>query len=141
MAKKETTAKAAGKSAAAIPTPERGAKTKAVKEYLTAHKRAKPREVVAALQEQGIDVSSGMVSIIKAKLKVRKAKRRAQGAAGAGGGEHGQLQTAAAAIRPADKATGLDAALTLYKAAVTAGGDVSTGKVRQAFLSLVELLG
>lgn len=117
---------------AQAPTLERGAKTKAVKEYLSAHRKARPKDVVAALKEQGIDVLPNMVSIIKAKSKVRKAKRQATEANGG--------QPAGSTIRPRDKAAGLDAALLLYKAAASSQ-DVSGGKVRQAFLSLVELLG
>lgn len=111
------------------PAPERGAKTKAVKEYFAAHKKAGPKEVVAALKEQGIDVSPNLVSIIKAKSKVRKAKRQAKES----GGE-------AAPARIQNKAAGLEAALTLYKAASSTSSG-SSGNVRQAFLDLVEILG
>lgn len=114
------------------PSPERGAKTRAVKEYLAAHRKAKPKEIVAALKEQGIEVSSHLVSLIKAKSKVRKATRQAKEAAA----DHTPTAVAKGA-----KAAGLDAALTLYKAASTAHGDVSSSKIRQAFLSLVEILG
>lgn len=114
------------------PTLERGAKTKAVKEYLAGHRKAGPKEVVAALKEQGIDVSPNMVSIIKARSEVRKAKRRA--------GASDAAESATAPISPSVKAAGLDAALVLYKAAASSH-DVSGGKVRQALLSLVDLLG
>lgn len=115
------------------PAPERGAKTKAVKDYFATHKKAGPKEVVAALKEQGIDVSPNMVSIIKAKSKVRKAKRQAKEAAA----DH-----TSSAVAKGAKAAGLDAALTLYKAAASSSnGGPSTGKIRQAFLNLVELLG
>lgn len=126
----------------AAPALERGAKTKAIKEYIGAHKKAKPKEVVAALKEQGIDVSPNMVSIIRARLKVRSARRRARGAgtsADTGAAGEGGPQ-AESRIRSADKAAGLEAALTLYKAAASSR-DVSNDKVRKAFLSLVELLG
>ncbi len=112
-------------SATAVSEQPRGAKSAAVRDYLTAHKNAMPKEVVAALKEQNIIVSPNMVSILKAKMKVRGAKRQARSEAASGGGSTGN-------------AAGLDAALTLYKAAAANG---KSGKVRQAFLTLVELLG
>src|SRR5262245_3560687 len=81
---------------------ERGAKTKAVKAYLSEHRKAMPKEVVAALAQQGITISPNMVSIIKAKSKVGRAKHKASQAAAAG------------MPSPGGNAAGLDAALTLY---------------------------
>jgi len=105
-------------------------KSAAIRDYLGAHRDAKPKEVVAALKEQGIDVSPNVVSIVKAKLKVKSARRGAKKA------------TASQEAGAADKtkqAGGLDAALALYKAAQ--GQDVPPPRVRQAFLTLVEMLG
>ena len=111
--------------------PERGTKTAAIKGYLSTHKKAMPKEVVAALKEQGVEVSPNMVSIVRAKSKIKKAKRRAKQATAA---------HAATAGAQSDNAAGLDSVLTLYKAA-RGQGNVPAVKVRQAFLSLVELLG
>lgn len=109
-------------------TLERGAKTRAVRQYLKDNKGAMPKAVVAALAEQGISVSPNMVSITKAKMGIRRAKRRVKQAANEG----------TAAPSQANKAAGLEAALTLYKAAREHG---TSTKVRQAFLALVEILG
>jgi len=47
------------------PELERGARSKAVRAFLKAHPSASPAKVVAALQEQGLQVSLGLVSVIK----------------------------------------------------------------------------
>jgi hypothetical protein len=47
------------------PTLERGARSKAVREFLVTNRKASPKVVVAALKEQGIDVSPGLVMVIK----------------------------------------------------------------------------
>ena len=54
----------------------RGAKSQAVRDYLTANKDAGPSAVVAALKEQGLSVSIAMVSGIKAKMGLSKKRRR-----------------------------------------------------------------
>ena len=56
---------------------ERGAMTRAVKEYLDANSKASPKKVAAALAERGIIVSVGLVSNIKysKRHKKRGAKR------------------------------------------------------------------
>jgi len=105
-------------------------KSAAIREYLMAHKGAMPKETSAALKETGIDVSPQMVSMVKAKWKVKKARRRAKEAVAA------HDSTAGAKT---NRAAGLDAALTLYKAAQ--GMETSRNKVREAFLLLVEMLG
>jgi hypothetical protein len=121
MAKKS---KSAGSAAAKVN------KSAMVREYLKAHKGAKPKEIVAALKEQGVDISPNMVSIVKAKAKVKRAKRQAK--------EATATHDASAGAKAAG-AAGLDAALTLYKAAQ--GHDTNAAKVRAAFLTLVEQLG
>lgn len=40
-------------------------KSAAVREYLKGNKQAKPKEIVAALKERGVDVSPNMVSMIR----------------------------------------------------------------------------
>ena len=54
---------------------KRGNKSQAIRDYLSANKDAKPRDVVAALKEQKISVSSQMVSTIKLKMGQKGAKR------------------------------------------------------------------
>lgn len=104
-------------------------KSAAIRDYLSAHKGAMPKETSAALKAKGIDVSPQMVSLIKAKWKVKKAQQRAKAATA--DDAHAGAKT--------NRAAGLDAALTLYKAAQ--GIDTSTNKIREAFLLLVEMLG
>lgn len=127
MAKKARAKKA---KPTAATTEGKVNKSAAIREYLGTNSEAKPKEIVAALKERGIDVSPNMVSIVKAKTKVKAAKRQAK-AASAGRDEGAAMK--------ASQAGGLDAALTLYKAAQ--GQDVGSNRIRQAFLTLVELLG
>ena len=89
-------------------SPERGAKSAAVREYLKANKRAKPKEIVAALKAQGINVSTNLVSVIRATAGIKKAKRTAVAAVAS----HDKTATA-----QTDRSNGLEAALLLYKAA------------------------
>lgn len=121
MAKKSATNKA-------TDTPKVN-KSAAIREYLTANKGAMPKETSAALKEKGIDVSPQMVSMIKAKQKIKKAQRRAKAA----------TADDATAGAKTNRAAGLDAALSLYKAAQ--GMETPRNKIREAFLLLVEMLG
>ncbi len=105
-------------------------KSAAIRDYLKAHKGAMPKETVAALKANGIDVSSQMVSVVKAKLKIKKVQRRADQAVASKDSTAG-AQTS--------RVAGLDAALLLYKAAK--GVETPVSKVREAFLLLVETLG
>lgn len=52
-----------------LPSLERGARSKAVRDYLAANPKDSQQKVVAALKEQGIEVSLGLVSVIKYKPK------------------------------------------------------------------------
>jgi arginine repressor len=99
-------------------------KSALVREYLQTNKDAKPKEIVAALKEKGVDISPNMVSIIKAKAKVKRVKRKAKETKASGDSSTGAA------------AAGLDAAMTLYKAA--RGQEIAPAKVRAAFLTLVE---
>ncbi|MBA4020265.1 MAG: hypothetical protein C0483_24145 [Pirellula sp.] len=101
-------------------------KSAAIRDYLAASPEAKPKEIVAALTAKGINVSPNMVSIVKAKTKIKSARHKVKESSDVGSGN-------------ADRAGGLDAVLLLYKAAQ--GQDVSKPRVRQAFLTLVDLLG
>ena len=53
-----------------------GAKSQAIRDYLAAHKGAMPAEVVGALKEQGLVVSSQMVSTVKAWMGTTKRRKR-----------------------------------------------------------------
>jgi len=125
MAKKPNDKKPAAKSG-----EPKVNKSAAVRDYLREHKKAMPKEIVAALKEKGIDVSPNMVSIIKAQSKVKRARRQATEATAA----HD-----VGAGAKANRADGLDSALTLYKAAQ--GLTTPNTKIREAFLRLVQLLG
>ena len=124
MAKKSATKKATDGAAPRVN------KSAAIRDYLKAHKGAMPKETVAALKANGINVSPQVVSMVKAKLKIKKAQRRADRAVAS------QDSTAGAQT---NRVAGLDAALILYKAAQ--GQDIPVTKVREAFLLLVETLG
>jgi len=125
MAKKRNTKPAAETSGGAKIN-----KSAAVRDYLKGHKQARPREIVAALKEQGIDVSPNMVSMIRAQSKVKRAVREAAEA------KASHSSNAGAKLTQAD---GLDAALTLYKAAQ--GQETPTAKLKAAFLRLVDIMG
>ena len=81
------------------------------------------------MKAKGIDISPNMVSIIKAKAGIKKAKRSAAAAVASND------KTAAAQT---SRSNGLEAALLLYKAA--RGQEVQQKQVTNAFLSLVEML-
>lgn len=126
MAKRIKSAKAGkGDSAPVAVAEAKVNKSAAIREYLKSNADAKPKDIVAALAEKGITVSPNMVSIVKAKTKV---KSRRQAAKSADNGE-----------KSAPRADGLDAALVLYQAAQ--GRVIPPVRIRQAFLTLVELHG
>lgn len=127
MAKKSSKkTEAANADAAATP---RGNKSAAIREYMAAHKGAMPKEIVAALKEQGIIVSPNLVSILRAKQKVKSARKNKKSATVADNG-----------ASSGNNAAALEAALTLYKAARTSPNG-NGAKIRQAFLLLVETFG
>lgn len=127
MAKQSKAAKTpkTSTSSTAVAEPKIN-KSAAIREQLAGNADAKPKEIVAALAEKGITVSPNMVSIIKAKTKVKSARRQAARAADNG-------------ASTASRSGGLDASLLLYQAAQ--GRVIPPARVRQAFLTLVELLG
>jgi len=127
MAKK-TSKKVASAPTAATATAH-GSKSDAIRDYMAAHKNAMPKEIVAALKDQGIDVSPNLVSILRAKQKVKSARKNKKSEAVADNG-----------ASTGNNAAALEAALTLYKAARTSPDGNST-KTRQAFLLLVETFG
>ena len=105
-------------------------KSQAIRDYLGVNKNAMPKDIVAGLKEQGVEVSPNMASMVKAKMKIRRAKRQAKQAVA----DHD-----ATAGSKSKNSAALDAALILYKAA--RGQEVQPTKVRHAFLLLVESFG
>jgi hypothetical protein len=65
---------------------ERGARSKAVKDYLKTHPKDSPNRVVEALKQEGIVVSSGLVGNIKYRKKKRTGKPAANRGSKSGGG-------------------------------------------------------
>jgi hypothetical protein len=52
-----------------------GSKSSAIRDYITSNPNAKPKEILTALKARGIDVSVGLVSVVKyAKPKSGKKK-------------------------------------------------------------------
>src|SRR5690348_2537678 len=86
--------------------PKRGEKSSAVRAYLSKNRKAMPKQVVAALKDQGIDVSPNLVSIIKAQVGIKKARRKATQAV---------ANHDVTAVAQSKRVGGLDAALILYK--------------------------
>ena len=56
----------------------RGTKSQAIRDYLSANKKAKASEVVAALAEKGIKVSTASIYNLKARKKMGKRRRKAE---------------------------------------------------------------
>lgn len=90
-------------------------KSQAIRDYLTAHVGAKPKEVVDALAAQQIVVSPNMVSMIKAKQGIKKARAEKM-----------------------PSVNNLDHVVTLYRAAK--GKPVSQDAINAAFAALYESL-
>lgn len=127
MAKRTKSVKASKSDSALVAIAEAKVnKSAAIREYLKSNGDAKPKEIVAALAEKGITVSPNMVSIVKAKTKVKSARRQATKSA-----DNGE--------KSAPRADGLDAALVLYQA--VQGRIIPSVRIRKAFLTLVELHG
>lgn len=86
---------------------ERGARSKAVRDYLAANPKASPKVVVEELGKQGVSVSLGLVSVIKysKRGKVKRPGRR-------GGRLSGSLDTSSLlhAKKFIDEVGGVDAA-------------------------------
>src|SRR3712207_5965797 len=79
-------------------------KSAAIRAYLATNRKAKPKDVVAALAEQGITVSPQMVSTIKSKTKGRRGRPK---------------RTRVAQVRENERGNGfvaLDAALNFVEA-------------------------
>jgi hypothetical protein len=57
-------------------------KSAAIREYYTAHPRAKPKQVVAGLKEKGIEVSAQTVSTVRYGMRHKKGRGKTRRAAG-----------------------------------------------------------
>jgi hypothetical protein len=85
----------------------RGQKSQAIRNYLKSHRGAGPSAVVAALAQEGIAVSSQMVSNIKTRM-VRR--RRTARVSASGNGSGPSLDSLLAAKRLAKRVGGIDQA-------------------------------
>jgi hypothetical protein len=99
-------------------------KTQAVKDYLATHRKATPKEISAALKEQGIDVPPTYVSGIKTSLK-KKGRRKAE-----------DSETAAAKKPVAEDKISMSALLEAKKLAEKLGG---VEKAKRAISALAQL--
>jgi hypothetical protein len=54
-----------------------------IRDYKSVHKRARPNEIAAALNDQGTKVSSGYVSTILSNARKKRGRKGRRGAAGA----------------------------------------------------------
>ena len=93
--------------------PERGAKTRAIKEYLAANPSASPKVVVDALAAQGIQVSVGLVSVTKYKKPKGAAPAGAKRGRKPAAATAGSIEDVFDLIRCANKVGGVDAAIAL----------------------------
>ncbi len=78
IARHKTTSRAAARPTAA----PRGALSDAIRGYLQTHRKAPPKEIVAALAGQGITVTPQLVNQVKVKFKKQLRRRNAIKAAG-----------------------------------------------------------
>ncbi len=103
-------------------------KTQAVKDYLKEYRKAGPTEIVAALQAQGIDVSTNYVSNIKSQMGLKKKRTKPTAAA----------PEAAAAAAPAAAGDEISlAALVEAKKLIEKLGGVDVAK--RAIMALAQL--
>ena len=90
-------------------------KSQSIRDYLASHAGAKPKEVVDALAAQDVAVSPNMVSMIKAKQGIKKARAEKM-----------------------PSVSNLDHVVTLYRAAK--GKPVGQDAINAAFAALYESL-
>lgn len=90
----------------------RGARSQAIRDQLEADPNARPKDVVAALKEKGIRVTSQMVSGLKSKMGLGGKKRRRRRKAGAArqDGQMISLNDLVEAKKLADRLGGLEKA-------------------------------
>jgi hypothetical protein len=65
-------------------TPERGARSRAIRDYLKTNSKAGPKEIVTSLGASGIEVTEGLVSSIKYGKKRTRRGKKSRGKAAVG---------------------------------------------------------
>jgi len=106
-------------------------KSEAIRSYRKANRKAKPREIAAALQEKGLDVNAQYVSVVLSNARKHKVK------SGAGNGHVGAVRRG----RPSGSASngGINLAdLKLAKKLMMSAGSVQ--QARKAIDTIAELL-
>jgi len=79
-------------------------KSEEVRAYLREHKKAKPREIVAALKEKGVTVTANFASNIKSTAKRKRKGRQSKAALAATNGAAGHDVLAVAKLLKAAQA-------------------------------------
>jgi hypothetical protein len=64
--------------------PERGARSRAIRDYLKTNSKAGPKEIVTSLGASGIEVTEGLVSSIKYGKKRTRRRKKSRGKAAVG---------------------------------------------------------
>jgi hypothetical protein len=105
---------------------KRGARSQAVRDYLTANPTASPKQVVEGLREQGVKVKVTLVNSIKYK-KPSGGKRR---------GRRAMTMSAAARKAPSNGNVTFEQLLDVKRLAASLGG---ADQVRQALDALAQL--
>jgi arginine repressor len=96
-------------------------KSQAIRDFLNANPKAKPRQVVAALKEQGHEVTAAYVSTIKSLDKKKQGKVRRRGRP-AGSTNAASAAAAASASSAAGEKLSLQTLLAAKKLAEQLGG-------------------
>ena len=112
-------------------------KSAAIRDYVTAHPEAKPKEIVEAMKAQGINVSTAFVSTIKSKTVGSGRKKKGRKA----GRPKAAATPAAASTSRASKADGnlsLDQLLKAKKLADELGGVAKARATLEALEKIVE---
>ena len=110
-------------------------KSLAVRDYLALHPKATPKDVSAALKDQGLDVSPNYVSIVKFQMKKSKGKSKAKKAEAASAAPP---QEKKAAPRQVSDKFSIETLLQAKKLSESLGG---VEAAREALAALSKLLG
>lgn len=110
MKRKIKTIRRGRKNVAKAQTMERGSRSAAVRDYLKENPSASPKKVVAALKETGIEVSEGLVSVIKYRKPTAGAGRRGRRASLLGSGGEINASTLLEIKRVVDSLGGIEKA-------------------------------
>ncbi len=108
-------------------------KSKVVRDYLAANPTATPKEVSAAMKDQGIDVTPNYVSIVKYQTKSLKGKGKKRGTA-----SESSAAVKKATISKASDTFSLEILLQAKKLSESLGG---IDAARQALSALSRLMG